>query len=651
MNIENTNVDLAHNPSFCQTLVTGSTGLNVLSLFDGMSCGRLALERAGIKVNNYFASEIDKYAIQVTKRNYPNTKHIGDVTKIKASELPKIDLLISGSPCFKAGTKVITNNGYKNIEDISIGDMVLTHKNRFQKVIRIGGSIKTIYELKAQGILPLYTTHNHPFYVKTMDKIWSNKNRRYERVFSEAKWKETNNLQKNDFLGIPINNICDNKENITEDEAFILGRYIADGHTRKDYRISENRSNHRQWQLILSIGKNKIDDFNSKCKIKHSCYSHTQSTYRCVFSNKRLVELAEKHCGVGAINKYISQTLLNLPINILNELINGYMSGDGSIKDDVYKASTISRELAMSLCLAIAKVYKVNTNIIFTKRPNKCIIEGRVVNQNDTYTIEFRKEWKKQSNAKLINDIIWLPLKSVICLDKKEQVYNLEVEEDNSYTANNCIVHNCQSFSNAGNGTGFDGKSGLFYEYVRLLKECKPKYFLLENVKMKKQWQDIISKELGVEPIKINSNLVSAQNRERLYWTNIPVSELKDKSIFIEDILDSEFDNKYWLKERNTELLLKKVDITNAPNIACIDVYNKKVKLDRKCPTLTLPHHNSIRLLQNGKIRKLTPNECEKLQNVPLNYTDCNLSDIHRYSMLGNGWTVDVIAHIFGGLK
>ena len=209
----------------------------------------------------------------------------------------------------------------------------------------------------------------------------------------------------------------------------------------------------------------------------------------------------------------------------------------------------------------------------------------------------------------------------------------------------------CQSFSNAGNGTGFDGKSGLFYEYVRLLKECNPKFFLLENVKMKKQWQDIISKELGCEPIKINSNCVSAQNRERLYWTNIPVLELQDKGIFIEDILDSEFDNKYWLKERNTELLLKKVDITNAPNIACIDVYNKKVKLDRKCPTLTLPHHNSIRLLQNGKIRKLTPNECEKLQNVPLNYTDCDLSDIHRYSMLGNGWTVDVIAHIFSFLK
>lgn len=206
----------------------------------------------------------------------------------------------------------------------------------------------------------------------------------------------------------------------------------------------------------------------------------------------------------------------------------------------------------------------------------------------------------------------------------------------------------CQSFSNAGNGTGFDGKSGLFYDYVRLLKECKPTYFLLENVKMKKEWQDIISTELGVQPIKINSNLVSAQNRERLYWTNIPVVGLPDdKQIYIEDILDNQFDSKYWLKERNAELLSKKVSIEGAPDICCIDVYNKKFKKDRKSPTLTLPHHNSLRLLQDGKFRKLTPNECERLQTVPVDYTNTGIADIHRYSMLGNGWTVDVIAFIF----
>lgn len=206
----------------------------------------------------------------------------------------------------------------------------------------------------------------------------------------------------------------------------------------------------------------------------------------------------------------------------------------------------------------------------------------------------------------------------------------------------------CQSFSNAGNGTGFDGKSGLFYDFVRLLKECKPTYFLLENVKMKKEWQDIISKELGVQPIKINSNLVSAQNRERLYWTNIPVvGQPEDKQIYIEDILDKTFDSKYWLKERNAELLSKKVSIEGAPDICCIDVYNKKFKKDRKSPTLTLPHHNSLRLLQDGKFRKLTPNECERLQTVPVDYTNTGIADIHRYSMLGNGWTVDVIVFIF----
>lgn len=209
----------------------------------------------------------------------------------------------------------------------------------------------------------------------------------------------------------------------------------------------------------------------------------------------------------------------------------------------------------------------------------------------------------------------------------------------------------CQSFSNAGNGKGFDGESGLFWEYVRLLRELKPKYFLLENVKMKKEWQDIISNQLGVQPIKINSNLVSAQNRERLYWTNIPnITQPEDKGIYIEDVLDSEFDEKYWLPERNSNLLKNKVDLTNAPKVCCIDVYNKKFKKDRKSPTLTLPHHNSLRLLQDGRIRKLTPNECEKLQTLPLNYTNVGIADIHRYSMIGNGWTVDVIAHIFKGL-
>jgi len=211
----------------------------------------------------------------------------------------------------------------------------------------------------------------------------------------------------------------------------------------------------------------------------------------------------------------------------------------------------------------------------------------------------------------------------------------------------------CTSFSNAGNGTGFEGESGLFWDFIRLLKESKPKYFMLENVKMKKEWLNIITDIIGIEPILIKSNLVSAQNRERYYWTNIPnITQPQDKGIFIEDILEDEetVDSKYWLKAKNTFLLYRKVDITGAPKICAIDVYNKKFKKDNKVPTLTLPHHNSLRLLQNGRFRKFTPQECEILQTVPLNYTE-GVSDSERYKMLGNGWTVDVIKHIFSFME
>jgi len=208
----------------------------------------------------------------------------------------------------------------------------------------------------------------------------------------------------------------------------------------------------------------------------------------------------------------------------------------------------------------------------------------------------------------------------------------------------------CQSFSNAGNNKGFDGQSGLFFEYVRLLKEVKPICFLLENVKMKKEWEQVITDSLGVEPILINSSLVSAAHRKRLYWTNIPnIEQPKDKGIFIEDIVCDEesIDSNLWLKAKNTWQLLNKIDFKGCPKISAIDVYNKKYKTDRKVPTLTLPHHNSLRLWQNGRIRKFSANELEKLQNVPKDYTDTKLTLNQRHELLGNGWTVDVIAHVF----
>ena len=203
----------------------------------------------------------------------------------------------------------------------------------------------------------------------------------------------------------------------------------------------------------------------------------------------------------------------------------------------------------------------------------------------------------------------------------------------------------CQSFSSFGNGKGFDGKSGLFWEYVRVLKELKLKNpnikFMLENVNMKKEWCDIISNELGVEPIAFNSNLVSAQNRDRLYWTNINFIVPEDKNILFADILEN-------LPFRE----IPKCFYKNWGDKMRIDkglnwVKNKKAN----CLTTKNCHTNQYLLNEDKSLcRLLTANEFEKLQTVPLNYTNI-VSNTERFKMLGNGWTVDVIAHIFNGLR
>lgn len=111
--------------------------MNVLSLFDGISCGRVALQRAGIKVDKYFTSEIKPQALQVARHNHPSNIELVDVTRLDTTTLPKIDLLIGGSPCFIAGTQILTlDNGYQNIEDVSVGDYVLSHTGNWRKVLK-----------------------------------------------------------------------------------------------------------------------------------------------------------------------------------------------------------------------------------------------------------------------------------------------------------------------------------------------------------------------------------------------------------------------------------------------------------------------------------------------------------------------------------
>ena len=309
----------------------------------------------------------------------------------------------------------------------------------------------------------------------------------------------------------------------------------------------------------------------------------------------------------------------------------------------------------------------------------------------------------------------------------------------------------CQGFSHAGKGLNFnDPRSRLFFEFINILNALNPKYFLLENVRMKKEWVDIITNYVGIEPILINSALVSAQNRNRYYWTNIPVEQPKDRHIYLKDILLPDADepslsNVYGgFKETEPRVHYGKSPTlrpsTGGGHVASVVdrqkvvVYNRKKGIGKEidkslslCASdwrglnrnqnqnavLTVEksslvlskkaieymnkkvtdgrthfdfkHHSNIKndksacvtanfykgvpynvLVDEKLIRKFHPIECERLQTVPDNYTQRGyfvdtheissgeikkISNTQRYKMLGNGFTVEVIAHILKDIK
>lgn len=226
----------------------------------------------------------------------------------------------------------------------------------------------------------------------------------------------------------------------------------------------------------------------------------------------------------------------------------------------------------------------------------------------------------------------------------------------------------CQWFSNAGKGMNFkDHRSKLFFEFVRILNEAKPRYFLLENVKMKKEWQNIISEHLfGIQPVEIDSSLVSAQRRKRLYrvwkrnedwsYSQVVIHQPEDKGILMKDIID------YGIVDQDKSYCID-ANYAKGGNLKSYAkgrrqlVFNSIYQLPRgknpggvkegKSPTLSSNCWQYNNFVDCGKwYRKLTPIECERLQTLPDDYTT-GVSNSQRYKMLGNGWTVDVIAHIF----
>ena len=473
-------------------------------------------------------------------------RNLGDMTKIDWNKVSDFDMLFYSTPCFVAGTLVNTLEGLKPIEQVNVGDYVLTHTNTYKKVLEVGSKpSKEIIKIRAMMFDEILCTPNHPFYTREMYRC----GHEYRRAFKQPTWKSASQLTKKDYLGFAINTKSelpswngtllhrgthfDASNNLSEffnrnDFWYLMGRYIGDGWQRDDVV-------HKAICIATSPKKNDalIGCLNN-LGLKYTLTKEITCS-RITIYGKELCEFVSRY-GKYAHGKHIDGETMNLPSELLGFFLKGYIDSDGCFAQGEYKITTVSRDLAYGLMQIVAKCLHRPSRIYKSPRAKKTEIEGRIVNQRDTYTIAWHPDYRKQDKAFYEDGVYWYPIKEIINTNICETVYNMEVEEDHSYTANGAIVHNCQSISQAGLQHGFVEGSGtrssIIWNVRDALKIKKPKFACLENVAamisqkflpMFNLWQREVE-NLGYNNFAkvLNAkNYGVPQNRERIFLMSV----------------------------------------------------------------------------------------------------------------------------------
>ena len=446
--------------------------LRVIELFGGIGACSSALTRLGIEYEIADYVEIDKYAVKSYNAIHNTNFEPQDITTWDKNI--EADLIMHGSPCVTADSLILTKDGYKPITDVQVGDEVLTKSNVWQKVAKKfdNGVHQTCY-LDGMGFENIHCTLNHKFYVREMYR----KGHKSIRYFKEPVFKMAKDLTKKDYFGVPV--IQDEKPFYTNecDFWYMLGMYLGDGWLSKTTN-----------DIIIACNDTKLEKLKARLnqeKWKYTYYKE-RTCYKFRFSNKKIYEFIEKYIGTGSNKKNIPYEILCLPKLQLQNFYDGYLDSDGCIVNERHQFSSINRNLIYSISLIINKLYKRPTSIYKNKVKNTKEIEGRLVNQKDWYLLRFNPNEKMQDKAFYEDGYVWYPFNKLV-MAEKENVYNMEVEEDHSYIVQGCISKNCQDFSLAGKQAGGDKDSGtrssLMYETIRIVEELKPKYVVWENVK------------------------------------------------------------------------------------------------------------------------------------------------------------------------
>lgn len=649
--------------------------MKLLSLFSGIGAFEKALTLNGMDYELVNYCEIDRYAAKAYSviHNVSEDLNLNDVTKIDTSKLKDIDLITYGFPCVPKGYLVQTANGLKPIEDVTTDDHVLTHKNQYKKVLKTMSRISDhIYTINGVGC-KIKLTDEHPLY------IYRN---------GEFVWVQTKDLNPaTDRIVYNINTRSIRKD-ISNDTLWLLGRYFADGY----------KENHTPFRPIFCIGKTKTSEFEERVKdFKHNKVHGERSCVEYRVTDERITSLIDE-LKTGAANKEIPNWVIDLPLDQLSAFYAGYFSGDGHARKDrnTMMMSTVSKKLCFGLMQIIIK--------LFNKVPTLSIrVDNRKESYNDVYTLQFSPNAKNQL---VIDDHICVDIKSVTRDQRDIEVFNIEVADDNSYTVNNVIVHNCQDISQAGHQKGFfdnNGnvtRSGLFFEALRIIIDTQPKVAIAENVKAltTKKFADEFGIVLhGLDNAGYNNYwaVLNAkdygipQNRERVFIVSIR-KDIDDGSfrfpssipleLRLKDVLEKDVDEKFYLKDtkeffiKNSLAMEEKGNgfrfaphIKDYANVAKTITTRAGARMDDNfildkpeldCDKFTFNKENIAKIIERThefRIRKLTPLECWRLMGFT--DEDCNkvkaagISNSQLYKMAGNSICVSVLQAIFRQLK
>lgn len=621
-----------------------------IDLFCGIGGFHQALSKLGAKC--VLACDIDKDCRVVYKDNY-GIDPVSNVKDIDEKNMVDFDIICGGFPCFIAGTQTLTNKGYKNIEDVEITDKLLTHTGKFQDILNLQRKKYTgdLFDIKIKYHSDIVvSTEEHPFYIRE---------KKGKDSFGEPIWKTANELTMNDYFGMVINNneiipefTFEKKINqhkteqihIKLDELdywFVMGYFVGDGWIEETLKPDGKRCMHKirfainstdEKEIFERINKvipitDKLCNTGNKCK-KFGC---------CDFVWYNIF----KQFGKYAHGKLIPEWVQDAPKEFVQEFIHGYMKADGSIsRNKILQITTVSRNLAYGLqrlYLKLGHIFSVNKCI----RPSTYVIEGRTVNQRDTYCVRGILKKERKTAAFIENNYVWFP---PVEITKRETtsttVYNFEVENDNSYVVENICVHNCQAFSNGGNKKCFDDERGLLFdEIIRIAKVKQPKFMFLENVKhilkvSNGEVIEYIKKKIAMTGYHLQIFQMSPHNygipqqRERVYFVCIR-NDIYDGTDITLPIYEGTIDFQRFLDKKEDVAQKYFIDGEILNTLEAWDEMIKKFEVDEKI---------SPTILINDAYKSYTQQEFDDFPDWKQEYITKNKPLIQKYKKQFDEW-------------